>query len=442
MSKPIFTDFINDTVKYVLLEKTRAKMDAGIHVMHFSQESIRLGFSEVGPDMPKPTESDISQIYKVAFDVIQKKTKIYDEVSFDPKSFTGIYRLQEGDGLLLIAKSFSALRDFLSNNISRDPKLINTFLGVVEKSIKSKSGNTITNKVSTFDIGHMASFGLEEKNSPLAMKTYGIAERFRQEAEKSSYGTPEKEILFKASKDIDKFLERLKKAHIEYKCTFDKDLDLAASLVGKFRFIMTTPQSTYINQKVLASVESDIYEYVEAYLRDIKGSPSIIDMILYKLVNSFLGVKTKSQKYTNKQQGAVDLINNKVEGHGTPIIKAPQLRSIDGKFFSVLRLQNLINAQLHDRLRANMGTGYSTDVLNYRTGRFAKSAKVTAINKVGSNLNTYFDYMKYPYATFAPGGKQYKGDTRDPEKLISRSIREIAVQQVQKQFLIRPIVVT
>jgi hypothetical protein len=89
-----------------------------------------------------------------------------------------------------------------------------------------------------------------------------------------------------------------------------------------------------------------------------------------------------------------------------------------------------------------MGTGYSTDVLNYRTGRFAKSAKVTAINKVGSNLNTYFDYMKYPYATFAPGGKQYKGDTRDPEKLISRSIREIAVQQVQKQFLIRPIVVT
>lgn len=440
MSKPIFTDFINDTVKYVLLEKTRAKMDAGIHVMHFSKESIRLGFSDVGPDMTKPTESDISEVYNIAVSIIEKKTKIYDEETFDPKTFTGIYRLKEGEGLLLIAKSFSALRDFLSNNISRDPKLINTFLGVVEKNIKSKSGSIISNKVSTFDIGHMASFGLEEKNSPLAMKTYGIAERFRQESEKSSYGTPEKEILFKASKDLDRFLDRLKKAHIEYKCTFDKDLELAASLVGKFKFIMTTPQSSYINQKVLASVESDVYEYVEAYLRDIKGSPSIIDMILYVLTDRFLGIKTKPKKYYNKEQGSVDLINNKVEGHGTPILKAPQLRSIEGKFFSVLRLQSLINAQLHDRLRANMGSGYSTDVLNYRTGRFARSAKVTAINKVGTNLDTYFNYMKYPYATFAPGGRQYKGDSRDPEKLISKSIREIAIQLVQRQFLIRPIV--
>ncbi len=88
-----------------------------------------------------------------------------------------------------------------------------------------------------------------------------------------------------------------------------------------------------------------------------------------------------------------------------------------------------------------MGQGFSTERLNYRTGRFAKSAKVTAITPSDQLLTTYYTYMKYPYATFAPGGKQYRGDGRDPELLINMTIREIAIGLVSKQFKVVPKVV-
>jgi hypothetical protein len=42
--------------------------------------------------------------------------------------------------------------------------------------------------------------------------------------------------------------------------------------------------------------------------------------------------------------------------------------------------------------------------------------------------------MKNPYATFSSGGRQQSPQTRDPKLLISKSIREIAQQQVANQL--------
>ena len=64
--------------------------------------------------------------------------------------------------------------------------------------------------------------------------------------------------------------------------------------------------------------------------------------------------------------------------------------------------------------------------LQYRTGRFANSARVEKVT-VGprGGIGIDYTYMRNPYETFEPGNKQ--GSTyRDPKRLIGQSIREIA----------------
>jgi hypothetical protein len=91
------------------------------------------------------------------------------------------------------------------------------------------------------------------------------------------------------------------------------------------------------------------------------------------------------------------------------------------------RLPILINQALMYQIKKNMGDGTRRDVLNYRSGRFASSAKVEKMSESRQGMLTaYYSYMKYPYATFSKGGRQESPRSRDPKLLISKSIREIA----------------
>ena len=54
-----------------------------------------------------------------------------------------------------------------------------------------------------------------------------------------------------------------------------------------------------------------------------------------------------------------------------------------------------------------MGTGSSKNVLNYRSGRFAHSATIDHLtNQKQGMISVFYNYMKYPYATFSEGGRQ------------------------------------
>ena len=82
-----------------------------------------------------------------------------------------------------------------------------------------------------------------------------------------------------------------------------------------------------------------------------------------------------------------------------------------------------------------MGDGGRTDVLNYRTGRFASSAKVERLSQSREGMITaFYSYMKNPYATFSDGGKQSRPKSRDPKLLISKSIKEIAAEKVANRM--------
>jgi hypothetical protein len=78
-----------------------------------------------------------------------------------------------------------------------------------------------------------------------------------------------------------------------------------------------------------------------------------------------------------------------------------------------------------------MGAGNSRAILNLRTGRLAESVQVERLSESRAGMITaFYSYMKNPYATFSDGGRQSSPRSRDPKLLISKSIREIAAQQV------------
>jgi hypothetical protein len=111
--------------------------------------------------------------------------------------------------------------------------------------------------------------------------------------------------------------------------------------------------------------------------------------------------------------------------------KSAKAQVASGVSVDLFSLQNLINQQLQDVISANMGDGNRRDVLNYRTGRLAGSAKVETMTESRAGMITaFYSYMKNPYATFSQGGQQQNPRSRDPKLLIAKSIREIAAQQV------------
>ena len=69
--------------------------------------------------------------------------------------------------------------------------------------------------------------------------------------------------------------------------------------------------------------------------------------------------------------------------------------------------------------------------LNYRTGRFAGSVRVTDIALTAKGHPSIgYTYQTNPYQVFeASSGSKFSSVERDPRRLIDLSIREIAAQQ-------------
>lgn len=181
-------------------------------------------------------------------------------------------------------------------------------------------------------------------------------------------------------------------------------------------------------------------------LVNMRSSPSFKDMITthivgilsnkatqsaYMVKNTLVG--SKRQPTANLKQVGVEAKKKIAEATA---LKARLKQQAPRQFkprqeLSLLGLQRLINSQLQDVVSANMGDGDSRQVLNYRTGRLAGSARAERLSQSREGLITvFYSYMKAPYSTFSQGGLQAYPTSRDPKLLIAKSIREIALQYV------------
>jgi len=164
---------------------------------------------------------------------------------------------------------------------------------------------------------------------------------------------------------------------------------------------------------------------------EAESSPKPLDIIDNALEKSLRNKPVKAIRSASKAKAS--LKNNKKVRKGKKPSIVGKTRDAKGRFTSPISLMNLINARLHDVIRKNMGS----PALNYQTGRFARSVRVTNISQTRQQqMTAFYTYMKSPYQTFERGYAQ--GSTqRDPRLLISKSIREAAAQIMGARFDIR-----
>ena len=173
------------------------------------------------------------------------------------------------------------------------------------------------------------------------------------------------------------------------------------------------------------------------------ASPSPIDKLESKIVHALAdkipnakktGLPPKykdtksSGKVTRKKKSKKPVIAPGLDvSMNKPEKRAPTL--------NLASLIPILNQRLPAAIAANMGT----PALNYRTGRFASSVRVTDINITAKGHPSIgFTYMRSPYEVFEfPGGNHLATPDRDPRKLISRSIREVAVGLIDQRFFTR-----
>jgi hypothetical protein len=105
-----------------------------------------------------------------------------------------------------------------------------------------------------------------------------------------------------------------------------------------------------------------------------------------------------------------------------------------GGAHSPIGLIQLLNKALPDELKERM-TGVYPRSLEWRTGRFGQSARVTGIFPFPNLTQIRYTYQKNPYQIFEPGsGSPLASGGRDPQAIIGETIREIAQSIMGTRF--------
>lgn len=176
----------------------------------------------------------------------------------------------------------------------------------------------------------------------------------------------------------------------------------------------------------------------KALVKKITGVASTPDMRLK--VNKRLAAQYKDESEKKKYKETANIVKGKRSAvkrtkpkkarTGTIATAAAAGREVERKAGqNPLALRNLLNELLPQQVAKNM----VAPALVYRTGRFANSVQVDDINMGNRMTNISYTYRRDPYETFALGGAKYT-PYRDPDKLIRKSLREVAIGIVGGKF--------
>ena len=211
------------------------------------------------------------------------------------------------------------------------------------------------------------------------------------------------------------------------------------------KMVLLIPESFVNNRFSGGAAGADAQRRLNAIVLDLsrnlhklKGSPSVEDLIVEVMELHFLGKKASNKKYFSKAKKTL-IDKQRIPVRGIPskrvIIKSKSKNNIrktkDGSY-NLQSLMAFLNAKLHDKIQQNMGKGNSKRVLNYQTGRFAKSAKIKQLlpSKEKGAINATVKYMRNPYGVFEPGAHPTLSTPgRNPAKIFGKSIRQLLQEE-------------
>jgi hypothetical protein len=444
-------DDLDPKIRRALSEDLRESLNKRPHVLDISYRALRVN------NQSQYSEEHFKEIYDTVIQIVgEKAARKYSSIQEIPRNyFMGsqgyLVYIDGGPGQrLLMAKSFKAIRTFISDNVTNDPRLEGTIFGQRIKSqkpvlnrAKKPTGDIETEYASNLELGHIATGGQGDEylTSPLAQKLLGLMD----------YGELNGNTMVAkyAEEALNKVYSIQADAEYAFKNTTPEALQGIEKTFGKL-FVVVTLHTFDVNQQ-FSNEEASIFAelqrkiamlaskpLVASYMRDMVSSNTMLEDIEQAIVSTLRTGKVNLKRHGPKKGNTPKKqVSNKQNLPAKQKItgKTKASKETTESSVNLLSLQSILNSQLQDVISANMGDGSSKSLLNYRTGRFASTAEVKRLSISRDGMITaFYDYMKNPYATFSTGGKQEYPRSRDPKLLISRSIRQIAAQVIDNRL--------
>lgn len=195
--------------------------------------------------------------------------------------------------------------------------------------------------------------------------------------------------------------------------------------------------SAWVGQMFAGVVRRDYKEFEDAIkgmdISNMKGSPTIVEDIEQTVLETL----DPKRKHTQKKSST----SIKEKAKKTPTTKRgrKKLKKPARRKGPKTPAQNplALVAEFNRRLPSVIAKNMGSPALNYRTGRFSNSARVTDVATTAQGFLSFgYTYQLSPYQTFEPGYAQGSPD-RDPRKIINQSMREIAMEMAIGRFYTR-----
>lgn len=324
-------------------------------------------------------------------------------------------------------RSLAELRDTLYTDLLLDPdeSISQRILGY-EKDGKRIGG--------VLDIGHVEGYSIAEKRVQLLFEK--LEAKLKQaKKSKASYQEPLGNLILAVKSNP--------RASILKNISFSSEIYVREQGVESNRRVQGKQEAMLV-----ASIKKQITNLLaqEDWV-NFKSSPSAMDDIKSSVFMQAVkaGANKKGVKTSLPQKSAYraskklsinkEVITLKDQGvELTPKGKRTSKQKV--KPSNWLQLLPIINSKLTQNIISNMGAPR----LENRTGRFARSARVTNVETTPQGFPTFvFDYQRDPYDVFDKtlGRSPWNTPERDPRTLVDQSIRDIVREMAIGRFFTR-----
>jgi hypothetical protein len=413
----VLDDFMNSST-----EGHRQELDQYIHTCDVSYETLVRGqthitdFRKVHKDFIEALKTELrSPIITSEKELVRK---IYDSGTDHLKYNFQSFLVINGKEMVLVSPSRDALRD----NVTKAQK-------GMKDGVEMQIGHIVTR-----DRGGIST-------TPAAQKLGNL----RFEVGQLGKGIPRG-----LRSTIDNAIEDLARVHKSIRTSFDRNTSgiqnwsIGQTLIkGSISVTLETIDSNLGKANLERRAVKKVRDLIKtgSYASDLAklAKQDVLDSILAGLKGT-----TPKAKQGNIESSEITNTSTKT----TKVNRATvSFRDSRGRFTSIsaISLKELINNRLEDQLTSNMGEGDRKDILNYDTGNFASTTKVTSVSADrATGIEIFYSYMKYrpgtgkhhAYDSFEPGNAQGMPLSRNPQLLVERSIREIASTLVSNKLRI------
>jgi hypothetical protein len=295
------------------------------------------------------------------------------------------------------------------------------------------------------DLGHVKSLAVNKLMLPVIanaiiegtiekeIRSLGVKYSIRSSVQKATSGTPTSKTFEVDVEVFDESSSQNRGDASTERSRLKKSTESIKDLI--FEEIM---RNDWANQESSPSYAKLVKSSMLRSVSKIAVAPNIKFSGDESLLKTISTTPTNINKTIRGNKGSKKVIASEKDSKVIPKVSTSSTRTTEpaNRPPNWLRLLPMINAKLNDTVAKNM----KEPRLNFRTGRFAQSARVVNVEQTPQGFPSFvFDYERDPYDVFdrTLGRSPWNTPQRDPRALVDLSVREIVREMAIGRFFTR-----